>query len=278
MEQVRPAQIRNVAFFGHPKSGKTTLVEAVLHTAGLVSRAGRVEDGNTVSDYTPEEHERGYSVTTSVVTLDWDDHRLHLLDTPGFPDFEGEAVSAAAAVEAGVVLVDAVAGIEGGVEAACEHLDRAGVPARFFVVSRLDREHADFGRIVAALQARFGEHTVPIALPAADASGIGGVIDLVAVDPAHEDERAHDARDALIEAVAESDDALLERYLEGEASDTPTLRTALVAAVASGAVVPVLPLSATGGIGVRELVDALVAYAPPPAVAEDGPARVRGFR
>ncbi|MDP2327424.1 MAG: elongation factor G [Dehalococcoidia bacterium] len=278
MEQVRPAQIRNVAFLGHPKSGKTTLVEAILHTAGLVSRAGRVEDGNTVSDYTPEEHEHGYSVTTSVVTLDWDGHRLHLLDTPGFPDFEGEAVSAAAAVEAGVVLVDAVAGIEGGVEAACEHLDRAGVPARFFVVSRLDREHADFGRVVAALQARFGEHTVPIALPAAGASGLGGLIDLVAVDPAHEDERAHDARDALIEAVAESDDALLERYLEGEEIDAPTLRAALAAAVASGAVVPVLPLCATGGIGVRELVDALVAHAPPPTVTEDGPALARVFR
>ncbi|GMU40800.1 MAG: elongation factor G [Chloroflexota bacterium] len=279
MEHVQPVNVRNAGLFGHAKSGKTTLAEALLHAAGLTSRIGRVEDRNTVSDYTPEEQEHGYSISTSLLAFDWRGHRLNLLDTPGFPDFEGEAVSAAAAVETGVILVDAVAGIEGGVEAAWEHLDAAGVPARFFAISRLDREHADFDRAVSAIRARFGEHAVAIALPAHGADGLGGTVDLVGVEHAHDDDRIHDARDALIEAVAESDDALLERYLDGQEIDGESLRAALVTAVRAGAVMPVLPLCATAGIGVRELADALVDLAPPPPVATaEGPAVARVFK
>jgi elongation factor G len=267
MEQVQPEQVRNVAVFGHPKAGKTTLVEAMLHAAGLISRTGRVEDGNTASDFTPEEHDHGYSINTALLTFDWADARFHLLDVPGFPDFEGEAVSAAAAVETGVIVIDAIAGIEGGVEIAWEVLETAAVPARCFAVTHLDREHANFDAIAAAIRARFGEHAIPIALPVAGANGLGGVSSLVEADPAHDDDRFHEARDALIEAVADSDDALLEHYLEGEEISGEVLRAALIAAVARGAVMPVMPVCAPMGIGVRELLDSPVAPAAGPGVA-----------
>src|SRR5690606_15959164 len=137
-------RIRNVAVIGHSGSGKTTLVEALAMCGGLLSRAGRVEDGNTLSDHDPLEHQFHHSIWTSVVSLDWDGARINLLDAPGYLDFEGEVISALSAADSAIITVDGSAGVEAGTEAAWANADLLGVAARVFAVTRLDREHANW--------------------------------------------------------------------------------------------------------------------------------------
>jgi elongation factor G len=265
MERYEPAQIRNVALLGHSKAGKTTLAEAMLFATGVLSRMGRVEDGNTVSDYDRQEHDHGYSISTSLIALEFNAHQINLLDTPGYTDFEGEVVSAAAAAEAAVIAVDAVSGIEGGTEAAWEHVAAQQVPARIFVVSRLDREHADYGRVVQQLRDRFGTHVVPLAIPVFEGGTPRGVAGLLGGDATGADAEAFAAaRESLVEAVAESDDELLEHYLDGQDIDEAELTAALRGAVSTGAVVPVLPLCASEGLGVSDLMEAIVSLCPSP--------------
>ncbi len=269
MEQHTPDQVRNVALVGHSKSGKTTLAEAMLLAAGAVSRLGRVEDGSTVSDFDEEEHIHGYSIGTTLLTLDWAGHRLHVLDAPGYGDFEGEVVSAAAAADIGVVTVDAVSGVEGGTEAAWERLDAAGVPSRFFAITRTDREHADPARVLHALRERYGQRVVPLAMPREDGSVatlLDGPVDASA-------DGLVEAREMLLEALAETDDGLLERYLDGQEISHDELMEALRAAARSGHVYPVLPVCAPGGLGVSDLLNRICDLGAPPRVGSaEGPA------
>lgn len=286
MQTYRPEQIRNVALMGHSKSGKTSLCEAMVFASGATSRVGRVEDGNTVSDYDEQEHLHGYSIGTALVAIEWNGHRINLLDTPGYADFEGEVVSAAAAADAVVITVDAVSGIEGGTDAAWEQAEHAGVPARFFAIARIDRENADFHRVLGALRERFGSRVVPLALPGGE-----GVTQVLSGDGSGLSGPLAEAREMLTEAVAETDDELLEAYLDGQSIEAERLRVALCRAVHVGAVVPVLPVCATGGIGVKELMDSLVEFAPNPLgrayptedgeslqVTSDGPLVARVFK
>ncbi|MEX2445811.1 MAG: elongation factor G [Dehalococcoidia bacterium] len=275
MHAYEPAFLRNVVLTGHSRAGKTTLAEAMLLAAGHVTRAGRVEDGNTVSDYDEQEHLHGYSIAMTPIAVEWREHRVNLIDTPGFPDFEGELVCGAAAAEAGVVVVDAVSGVQGGTIGGWEHLEASGVACRLFAITHLDRENTDFARTVDALRERFGERVVALAVPDAD-----GVVDLVAGARPEDAE----ARDQLIEAVADFSDDVMARYLEGDSVDADLLRGALADAVRGGAVYPVLPVSPLSGVGVAELLDCLLDLVDAPltrrvvleggdelAVAADGP-------
>ncbi len=260
MQPRSPLRLRNIALLGHPKSGKTTLTESVLCTAGALSRPGRVEDGNTVSDWDELEHRHGHSVSTAIVTVDWGDGALNLLDAPGFPDFEGEVVSACSAAEIAVITVDGHAGIESGTESGWAHAEEARIPARVVAVTHLDREDVDFLAVVQALRDRYGTRVAALALPAGDA--IHSLLD-DAAPPGLEATFAA-AREQLIEAAAEQDDELLERYLDGAPIGRAELAAAVRAGLCAGAVVPVVPVVATTGAGVRELLDAIVELGPSP--------------
>jgi elongation factor G len=263
---------------GHGGSGKTTLAEAMLLAAGHVSRLGRVEDGNTASDFDEEEKKHQYSISASVLAIEWGDSRINLIDTPGFPDFEGETVQGCAAADAALIAVDASSGVQGGTEVAWERADEAGPLPRAMLVTRLDRENADFQRTLVQLRDRFGNRVVPLALPIGAAADFEGAVDLLSGKarrgsdsgeaPAEMADEIAAAREVLVESVAESDDDLLNKYLEGEEITDDELAAALHAGVASGDVVPVLPVCAVNGVGVHTLLDDVVALLPSPAGRE----------
>ena len=279
-------QLRNVVIMGHGGSGKTTLAEAMLLASGAISRLGSVEAKNTVSDFDPLEQAAGYSISASLIAIEWDDARINLIDTPGFPDFEGEVVEGCAAADAALITVDAVAGLRAGTESAWRHADEAGPLPRIVLISRLDRENADFDAVLAALRERHGAKLAPLAVPDGVAGEFSQTIDLLGEPP----QSAAAAREMLVEAIAETDDGLMNKYLEGEEISAGELSTALAKAVAAGEVVPVLPVSATGDTGVRELLDQVVALFPSPlgrehaleegsvTTAEDGALVARVFK
>ena len=268
-------ELRNVVLLGHHAAGKTTLGEAMLLASGAIDRLGSVDAGSTVGDFDPLEQKHRYSISLAMLPVEWQDARINVIDTPGSPDFEGDVACGVQAADAALVTVDAVAGIEGGTEAAWELAERAGLP-RLVVVNRMDRENASFQRVLDALRERFGSRVVPIAIPIGEAAAFAGLVELVSGQarmgaegvpgdaPSELGDAVAAAREQLLEAVAETDDDLLTSYLEGEELSEETLAAALAAAVAAGQVIPVLPASATEGVGVRALLDALVRLVPSP--------------
>ncbi|MEZ4552989.1 MAG: elongation factor G [Dehalococcoidia bacterium] len=276
MQAYASDRLRNLVLMGHGGSGKTTLAEAMLFASGAVSRMGRVDDGNTVSDFDDQEHQHRYSISTSLIPVEWDGVKLNILDAPGYPDFEGEAIAAAAAADAAVITVDAVSGIQSGTEAAWEHAEQADIRPRFIVVTRMDRENADFDAVLAALRTRFGTGIVPLAIPIGVAGSFEGVVDLASgaarrgadgtMGEAPGDLRAaiEAAREMLVESVAETDEDLLNDYLEGNAIDDARMRAALPEAVRRGSVVPVFAIAGTSAVGVMAVLDAAAALLPSP--------------
>ena len=268
-------QLRNVVLLGHSGAGKTMLGEAMLFASGVTSRLGRVEDGNTVSDFDPEEHARTYSISLSMLPVEWAGQRLNIIDTPGYADFIGEVVSGLAAADSALITVDASSGIEAGAELAWDQAEARGLP-RFIAVTRMDREHANFEQVLDEVRDRFGVKVVPLAIPIGSADSFEGIVHLASGDarmgadatvgeaPADLADAIEAAREQLIESIAETDDELLELYLEGE--DLPPERVAavLAAAVAAGDVVPVLPVCAVSGVGVRTLLNEFARLLPSP--------------
>ncbi len=277
MAKVNTSQIRNVVVVGHSGSGKTTLTEALLYITGAVKRMGKVEEGSTVTDWDDEEHRRQISIHLGVAPLEHDGHLLHLLDTPGYLDFVGEVISGLSVAEAGLVLVDAVAGVEVGTELAWDRLNGMAKPRMVFV-NRMDREHANFQRALASLQATFpeGGKILPFQLPIGAAEEFQGVVNLVdmkaymgpegtvAEIPEEMREPVEEARSALIDAAAETDDELIMKYLEGEDLTEEEIRRGLGDGVRSGEIVPVFCGSALTQVGLPSLLRALVAYVPAP--------------
>jgi len=277
-------RIRNVAVVGHGGVGKTSLVEALLFAAGAVERLGRVDDGTATTDFDPEEARRKISINAATAPLEWRDHKVNLIDTPGYPDFVGEAYAALRVADVALFVVDALSGVQVQTEKLWKVADQHGLP-RLVVVNRLDRENAQFARAVEALQGRFGAHLVPLQVPLGAEATLRGVVDLVCLRAfAYRDGRAEEVelpeevrdpaqrwRERLVEQAAESDDALLEKYLESGELSEDELRRGLRAGVSSGRVVPVLAAAALQALGARHVLDALVELAPSPA---DRPAEV----
>ncbi|MGH7753053.1 MAG: GTP-binding protein, partial [Gemmatimonadales bacterium] len=220
-------RIRNVAVVGHGGTGKTTLVEGMLYAAKAIDRLGRVEDGTTTTDFDQEEVRRRHTINASLAPLEWREHKVNLIDTPGYPDFVAEMVAPLRVCEGALVVVDAVAGVEVQTERAWAFAEEGGV-SRLIVVNRVDRENASFPRTAERLVQRFGKRVVPLQIPVGAESGFYGVVDLLHMRaylwnggemtsgdvPAELAEEAAAARERLIEAAAESDDALVEKYLE----------------------------------------------------------------
>jgi len=282
MREYKTEQIRNAVLLGHGGTGKTSLAEAALFASGGATRLGRVDDGTTASDFDPDEVKRKISISLSLIPCEWDGQKLNIIDTPGYSDFVGEVRSGIRAADFGVILVDAVAGVQVGTEMAWRNADQAALP-RVVFVNRMDRENASFEQAVEALQQRYGKKVAPLLLPIGAQDSFEGVVDLVE-NKAYLGEKgtpadvppvmaaaAAAAREQLIEAVAEADDDLLNKYLEGEECAADEIRAALRKGIAAGVTVPVFAGSATKNIGVSKFLDALVADCPSPA---DVPPRV----
>ena len=260
------SSIRNVALLSHSGAGKTSLCEAALFSTKAVTRQGRIEDGNTVSDYEPEEIKRAGSIQTTLIAINNNGGKVNFLDTPGYDDFRGEVVSALRVVEASAILVDATSGVDVGTERAWNMCEDRGLP-RLIVVNKMDRENADFDRNVADIQATFGRQCVPFQIPVGQAEGFKGVVNAAdpnADIPSELADEVEAARERLIEAAAESDDELADRYLSGEELTAAEIEAALRGAVLSGELVPIIAMSATESIGVLEFLSMTQSYMPSP--------------
>ncbi|MBX3000525.1 MAG: elongation factor G [Caldilineaceae bacterium] len=276
MAKFRAAQIRNVAVLGHGGSGKTSLVEALLHNTGATTRVGRVEDGTTVSDWDAEEQRRGISINLSVVPVVFNNIKLNLIDTPGYIDFAGEVISALEVAEAGLVLVDSVAGVEVGTELAWERLDQIQKP-RLVFINKMDRENANYKRVLEDLRNTFSGRIVPFQLPIGSADSFKGVVNLVDMKaymgksgevadiPADMLDEVETARQELVDSAAETDDDLILKYLEGEPLTEDEVRHGLHESVRQGKITPVFFGTATGNLGLYSLIRSMTSYVPAPS-------------
>ena len=258
--------IRNVALLSHSGAGKTSLCEAMLFGTKAVTRQGRIEDGNTVSDYEPEEIQRGSSIQTTLIAVNSGDGKINFLDTPGYDDFRGEVIGALRVAEGAAILVAAPSGVDVGTERAWDMSESRGLP-RLVVINKMDRENADFNRNVADVQATFGRQCVPFQIPVGEADSFKGVINVAdpnADVPADLADEVEAARERLIEAAAESDDELADRYLSGEELSADEIAFALRGAVLRGELVPILATAATESIGVTEFIEMVNSYLPSP--------------
>jgi elongation factor G len=285
MAKLDPGRIRNVALLGHSHDGKTMLAEAMLYAAGAVDRLGKPDAGTTVFDFEPEEVKRKISIGTAVAHLTWQDNKVNLLDTPGFQDFIGEVDGALAAVEGALLVLSASTGVVVGTELAWQLLRQRRLPT-LVVINKLDKENADFWKALDSMR-DFSPRPVAIQSPIGAESGFTGVVDLLSRKayefdpqgrareipiPAELASEIDSRRAPLVEAAAETDDALLEKYLEsGELSDSE-VTAALAQGVYAGAVVPVLCTAAAKSIGIGTLLDRVVGLLPSPAQAGAGQA------
>jgi elongation factor G len=275
MKDYPSEQIRNVALAGHGGSGKTSLGEALLFAAGATSRLGKVEDGTTVSDWDPDEHKRQFSLNLSLLPLEWSGHKVNLVDTPGYMDFMGEVKCALRAVETVLITLDAASGVQVGTEFAWRFADELSLP-RAILVNRMDRENADFMSCLAQARGLWGEKCVALQLPVGSQQSFAGVVDLLTMKaymgeegeeadiPVDLASQAAPLREKLIELAAETDDALIAKYLEGEELSAGELADGVRAGIRAGALVPVLAASATKSVGIRRLLDSIGMLFPSP--------------
>lgn len=275
MNEYKADKIRNVALVGHSSSGKTSLAEALLYNTGAVNRLGRVDDNTSISDYDPEEQRRKISINTSLIPCEYNGHKINVLDTPGYIDFVGEVKNALRVADLAIVVVDAVSGIEVGTELVWQYADEFKIP-RLFFINKVDRENADAERVLAQLRERFGKAVAALQIPIGKESNFSGVVNVVtrkayvgqdAKETTLPDDlsaRVEEERGKLIEAAAESDDALIEKYLGGEELTEDEIRTGLKAGLRQGTLIPVLCGAATPNLGVRTLMQFLIDYAPSP--------------
>ncbi|HLC34497.1 MAG TPA: elongation factor G [Anaerolineales bacterium] len=285
MKEYAADRIRNVALVGHGGSGKTSLVEALLHVAGLTTRMGRIEDGNTVSDFDEEEIRRRISLYTSVIPIEFQENKINFLDTPGFPDFVGEVKSALHVADAAIVVVDSVAGVEVGTELTWQYCDEYKLP-RFVLIAKMDRDNANFQQALASAQGLTSAKLVPVQLPWGERQSFKGVIDLLAMKarpgagkeaaeiPAELKTATEEARVALVEAAAEGEDALLEKYLGGQELSAEEVARGFRKVVLAGTHIPVFVAASTAGNGLEPILRAVLQLFPSPA--EGAPRAAQG--
>lgn len=281
MKVYRAEQIRNVALISHVGTGKTSLVDSALFDSGAVTRQGKVDEGNSVSDFDPDEIKRRMSLNAKVLPVEWKEHKINFIDTPGYADFIGEVKAGLRVADAALVVVSAEKGVEVGTELTWQYADERSLP-RIVMVNKLDRENTSFDTALDSLRDRFGVKVVPLQVPIGEQSHFQGVVDLVTLKgytfaegnkiqeiaiPGDLQDRVNAAREQLIESAVENDDELMEKFLEGEELSTEELHTLVKRGTTSGQLIPVVCGSATKNIGVQTLLDAIVDYLPSPAEA-----------
>ena len=267
--------VRNVAVLGHSGCGKTTICEAVLYINGVTKRFGKVEQGNTVSDYDSEEIRRKVSINTSVIPVEVEGKKINFLDTPGYFDFVGEAKEALAVADAALIVVSAKSGIEVGTEKAWELADEMGVP-KLILINGMDDENADYHRVVSELEDKFGKSIAPVHLPLIEGGKFVGFVNVIKnnarrfsgdkfEDIAVPDDLADDVEEAKMlvsEAVAETDDDLMEKFFEEEEFTEAEMSNGIKNGILSGIVTPVFCSSAINTVGIRTLLEQIIKYVP----------------
>jgi elongation factor G len=274
-----PKKVRNVALVGHGGSGKTTLAEALLFVCGATGRRGTVEQGTTVLDHEPEEIDRGISLGLATATVNWNDHRINLIDTPGSSDFSGDARAALRAVDLALFVVSGVDGVEVQTEQLWKVAEDEGIP-RAIVVSKLDRDRSSFERTLDQLRDSFGKTIAPIQVPIGSEEGLRGLVRVASerayeytegekegkeVDlPAEVEDLVHAAHTALVETVVETDDEMMEAYFEGKEPSREQIVATIHKGIVAGDIHPVLVTSAERLIGIDLLAEFIVDYGPNP--------------
>lgn len=279
MKEYKINQIRNLGLVGHGGVGKTSLAEGLLHSAGVTTRLGRVEDGNTVSDYTLEEVARKISISASLLHLDWKNFKINLVDLPGYADFIGEVVAGLRATETAVISVSAISGVEVGTEQVCKLAEKYSC-AKIFFINKLDKEHASFFSPMNQLQERWGTGVVAVQIPMGEGLAFKGMVDLIKMKaylfqkggpaqeepiPAELQAQAQEFRLKLMEAVAESEDALLEKFFDKGELTEEEIKTGLKKGIKDRKIFPVLGGAATENWGTSLFLDFATEYLPSPA-------------
>jgi elongation factor G len=267
--------IRNVTLVSHSGAGKTMLTEAFLHNTGATTRLGKIEDGTTVADFEEEEIRRGISLSTAIIPVEYKDYKINLLDTPGYTDFVGEIISALRVSDSALVIIDSVSGAEVGTEIAWTYCDRFNLP-RFVIINKMNRDNANFRKALSSVQEISSTRLLPVQLPLGEKAEFKGILDLMSMKayvgngkiiediPAEFKEEAETARMELIEAAAEGEDALLEKYLEGGDLSTEEIARGLRQVVRSGTYIPVFVAAGSAEIGILPILDAIINLFPSP--------------
>lgn len=287
MKSYSTEKIRNLALVGHSASGKTSVCEALLYKTGNLKRLGKIEDGNTVTDFDKEEISRGVSISTAIAPVEWRDFKINLIDTPGYFDFSGEVYSSLRASEAALVVLDAQNGIEVGAEKVLKYTESIELP-RIIFVNKMDKENVNFAKVVSDLHITFGKKVIPFTLALGEGENFKGIIDVLNKKAYEYDgferkeveipeiriEEVNHVYDTIVEVVAETDDELMEKFFDGEEFSHEEFMKGVTSALLNGSAVPLICGSATTGAGIDMLLDVITDYMPAP---NDERAK-RGFR
>ncbi|WP_077368885.1 elongation factor G [Anaerosalibacter sp. Marseille-P3206] len=278
MKVYQTDEIRNVAFIGHSGSGKTTLTEAILYLSGVTKRQGKVDDGNTVSDFDKEEISRKVSIGSSVIPVEWNNMKYNFLDAPGYFDFAGEMYGALRASEAALLLIDASSGVEVGTEKAWKYTEKHNIPKAIFL-NKMDKENINFQKVLDQIKDGLGDKVVPFALPIGSSENFKGLVSVI--DEIGKEYNGKDAKDIeipeelkdevasikemLVEKVAETEEELMEKFFEGEAFTDEEITRGLKKAIKNGDLVPLIVGCADKAMGVDLLLDMVGKYVPTPS-------------
>jgi elongation factor G len=292
MKDYSAEKIRNIALIGHGSSGKTSLAAAFLFDTGATSRLTKVDKGNTVTDYDPDEIERKISINAAPCFCEWGDHKINVIDTPGYTNFLWDTRASLRAVDGAVVLVDAVSGVEVGTEKVWEMVEELGLP-RLIVINKMDRENAHFGRTLESVRQFFGRQAVPVELPIGEEKSFAGVVDIVEKKayffekdesgkmsegpiPAGLAEDVEARHKELVELVAESDEKLMEKYFESGELTPEEFRAGLKKSILHHQVFPVFAASGLANIGAQTLLNGILAFLPSPVEAGAAKVTIKG--
>ena len=280
MKEFQTNEIRNIAVFGHASSGKTSLVEAMLYTAGLTSRLGRIDEGTTASDYNEDEIVRKFSISSSLLHCEWNKLKVNIIDAPGYLDFISESKAITPIADLGLIVVHAQSGVELGTELVFNYTKQDELPI-YFVVNMLDKEHANFDKTLETMRESFGKQVVPFQIPVNQGVDFDTIIDILSnkqftfskdgkgtakeeAVPADMQDKVNSLREQITEYVAESDDALLEKFFEEGALSEEELMTGLKKAIITRNLFPVFTCSAFQNAGASTLLDSIIKYGPAP--------------